>query len=117
MNAYNTIGYYFRMIRTFKTNSLSPNAYLVLLYLYRHMALTKENPVHWQYSQADVDLRTARTVHRELVNHSFIPEGPMGTSACSIPTPKSRWYIQHLANASVVSKPFSSLGLSWIIAV
>lgn len=82
MNANHIVGHFFRVIFT---NRLSPNAYLVLLYLYRRFASTKENPVYWGYDESEIDLRTLRTAHRELIHKGFIAEGLIGEYLLTAP--------------------------------
>src|SRR5947209_4476943 len=78
MNANHIIGHFFRMIDSLDTRLLSPNAHMMLLYLYRRLALTKDNPVLWEHGEAEIDLRTARTAHRELIHHGFVQDGLLG---------------------------------------
>lgn len=85
MNATNIVGHFFRMIDSLDTRFLSPNAYMILLYLYRRFTLTKENPVLWTYDEAEIDLRTLRTAHRELIHHGFVQEGLLGEYLLVIP--------------------------------
>src|SRR5437762_275375 len=79
MNANNIVGHFFRVIDIQATWRLSPNAYLMLLYLWRGFALSQKSPVLWRYEEADIDLRTLRGAHRELVHHEFVQQGELGS--------------------------------------
>ena len=89
MNANNIVGHFFRVIDdVVVSRSLSPNAYVVLLYLYRRFALTQDNPVIWDHEEADIDLRTLQGAQRELVHFGLALESAIG--AYVLLNPKTR---------------------------
>lgn len=59
------------MIDSPESCTLSGNAFLVLLYLYREFARSKQNPVVWNDAEAEIDERTLRSACAELVHNGF----------------------------------------------
>jgi hypothetical protein len=68
------IGHFFRVINSFG-KALSPNAHLILLYLYRQFAVDKANPFLWCHKQAQIDARTHRSAVDELIQGGFAQNG------------------------------------------
>jgi hypothetical protein len=89
LEAFNSTSYFYRMIESTRCRSLSPEAFVVLLYLYRRFAETKQQPVTWSYMESDLDIKTAKRAHAELIQRRFIRTAEFGKYALLNPDTKA----------------------------
>jgi hypothetical protein len=89
LEAFNSTGYFYRMVESPRCRPLTPEAYTVLLYAYRRFAETKQQPVIWNYIESGLDIKTAKRAHAELVEKRFIRKGKFGTYTLLSPDTKA----------------------------
>jgi hypothetical protein len=114
MNANNTAGRFFRVVNAFG-KSLSPNAHLVLLYLYRQYANLKVNPFFWRTQEAQIDARTLRKAEGELRKVDLLKSASCANICSLTPMKERRLCIRSTARSLTAYVHIRFHGSYWTI--